>query len=121
MSDDMRYGQKYKKKYDKIMFELKLAGISNKVICDSIGISIRAFYTWMSKYKSFRDLYDEAVNAKVNAKRALIKRSTGYNYTEKKYVDGILKEQLEKHQTADISAIKYLLRNISDFDRELEH
>ena len=117
----MKYGQKYKKKYDKIMFDLKLAGISNKIICDSIGIGIRTFYTWISKYKSFRELYNEAANAKVNAKRALIKRSTGYNYTERKYVDGVLKEKLDKHQAADISAIKYLLRNISDFDKELEH
>jgi len=117
----MRYGQKYKKKYDNIMFELKLKNVSNQIIWETIGVSKNTFYTWLNKYKSFRDLYNKALNAKTDAKKALIKKATGFKEKIEKITHTGKIVEYEEYYPPDTQAIRYLLRNISDFDKELEH
>lgn len=99
---------KYQKKYERIMFELKLRGVDNKTIWETIEISKNTFYRWIKEKPNFRKLYIKAVNAKTDALKALIKKAIGFR-------DG------EEYFPPDFQSIKYLLRNISDFDKELEH
>jgi len=111
---------KYSKKHERIMFELKIKGINNKIICEALGIDERTFYRWIKEKQNFKKLYIKAVNAKTNAIKALIKKAIGFTeYIEKPTAKGNVVKYNE-YFPPDFQSIKYLLRNISDFDKELE-
>jgi|WetSurMetagenome_2_1015567.scaffolds.fasta_scaffold33583_3 hypothetical protein len=120
---------KYEKRYDELIFDLKISGKSSKDIAKHLGISRKTLYNWINDNKPLKKLYEKACNVGIEAKQSLIKRATGFEYKEKekefKNVDGdriVVKEkESTKYYPPDVSAIKYLLQNISTFDKELEH
>ena len=120
---------KYQKRFDELIFDLKLAGNTNSQIAKHLQIPRRTLQRWLKNHKPLQDLYNQACTAGLDAKRALIKRATGFSYTEKRYKETTNhegetrteSEEVTKYYPPDVPAIKYLLQNISTFDKELQH
>lgn len=127
--------KKYEKRYNELIFDLKIAGNTNLQIIKHLGITKKTFYNWINTHNPLKQLYNEACTAGIKAKQALIKRAVGFEYTEiqkeyeRRYIEEkgkfekvLVKEKaLTKYYPPDVTAIKYLLQNISTFDKELEH
>ena len=93
-------------------------------ICETVRISERCFYDWQQRNAEFADAIararaDADANFVNEAKKSLMKKITGYEYEETKfvYVDDKGKPKIKEKQTikrhvqSDTEAIKFVLTN----------
>lgn len=103
------------------MFELKLVGKKDYEIIKLLGISRDTFYKWKKKYKDFKETYQKAVTASKLAKETLLEKALGFTRTVTEATQSGKLIEYQKYFPPDFNSIKYLIRNISDFDKELEN
>ena len=113
--------KKYKKIYCGIVFKLKCCKVRNDEIFKMLRISKQSFYDWIKKYPDFREAYENGKNAENEVIEALKKKASGFEYTEEELdKDGCI-HKIKKYHPPETNAIKYFLKNTSDFDKEFEH
>lgn len=97
--------------------EQMVANMTQKQMCDELGISVQSFCKYKKEYKELQKALDQGKKQLViELKECLIKKAKGYTAVEskKKYEYGKLVEEVvtEKHYPADIGAINLLLKNL---------
>lgn len=112
---------KYIPEFNQIIFELKITGKNITEICSILKIDKKTFYRWLKRYDNFKISYEKANNAKFKAKETLIDKALGFTRNIKELTPTGKLIKYDKYYPPDFQSIKYLLRNISGFDKELEN
>lgn len=117
----MKKDKKYQEKYCDIVFKLKVLKVKNHEIYKMLHISQKTFYKWLNDYEEFKEAYEKGKNAENEVIEALHKKAVGYEYkVEEIDKDGCI-HIITKYMPPETNAIKYYLKNTSDFDKEFEH
>nr|DAX20559.1 MAG TPA: terminase small subunit [Caudoviricetes sp.] len=119
---------KYNRKVvERIVGLLKSDSYTIAEICQQVGISPATYHRWQDEHEDFRQMIDEAHDARMQffvleAKKSLLKKIQGYEVTETKVVTvptkgdpskPTIKEQTtqKKHVAPDTAAVIFTLTN----------
>nr|DAO06526.1 MAG TPA: terminase small subunit [Caudoviricetes sp.] len=119
---------KYNRKVvERIIGLLKSDSYTIAEICQQVGISPATYHRWQDEHEDFRQMIDEAHDARMQffvleAKKSLLKKIQGYEVTETKVVTvptkgdpskPTIKEQTtqKKHVAPDTAAVIFTLTN----------
>lgn len=119
---------KYNRKVvERIVGLLKSDNYTIAEVCQQVGISPATYHRWQDEHEDFRQMIDEAHDARMQffvleAKKSLLKKIQGYEVTETKVVTvptkgdpskPTIKEQTtqKKHVAPDTAAVIFTLTN----------
>jgi hypothetical protein len=106
---------KYNAEQDKLVYNLALLGATDQEMADTIGIAIRTFCNWKTKYPSFmQSLKDGKAVADANVGKRLYQRAIGYSHPDCKVFNHngeAMVVPITKHYPPDVTACIFWLKN----------